>query len=81
MRRTDILLALVDQRSPSLINTTATLRAKSNLNMTHPLASELGRVLDPDDFKAAVLTAAHNGDLPEVARLLSMIDDADEDAL
>ena len=82
LHRTDILLALVDQRSPSSINATLILPTKSNLNATSLLGGKLGKVLDPvANFRTTVLTAAHNGDLPEVARLLSIIDDAEEDVV
>jgi hypothetical protein len=81
LHRTGILLALVDQQqSPSSINATTTLRAKSNLNVTRH-AGRLGTVLDPVvEFRESVLTAARNGNLPEVARMLSIIDDAEKDA-
>jgi hypothetical protein len=32
------------------------------------------------EFRESVLTAARNGNLPEVARMLSIIDDAEKDA-
>lgn len=32
------------------------------------------------EFRTRVLTAAHNGDLLEVARLLTIIDDAEGDS-
>ena len=88
MHRADILLALVGQQeAPSTINATTTRGAKSSLNLTqsgltHSTIDQLGGALDPVmELRAGVLTAARNGDLLEVARILSIIDDAEEDTI
>ena len=79
MHCTDILLRLVDERRLQLqINSTTQIDAKSN--MSRPSAHKRVRNLDPVmQFRARVLAAARDGDIFEVAQLLSIIDDAEND--
>ena len=55
------------------------IEAKSNLS--RPTAHQRIRNLDPvKQLRERVLTAARDGDIFEVAQLLSIIDDADNDS-